>query len=114
MRLPRRIPYHTAMGLLLTGRRLSAQEALAVGLVNEVTAPEKLLDAARRWAQEMLACSPVALRATKEAAVQGLDLPLDEALGTVFPGMRALRQSEDYMEGARAFAEKRRPVWKGR
>jgi len=114
VRLPRQIPYHVAMGMLLTGRHITAQEAHALGIVNEVVPLKELMTCVRKWVDEMLACSPVALRATKEAAIRSLGMPLEQALTVIFPGMATLRQSEDYMEGARAFAEKRKPQWKGR
>jgi len=114
VRLPRQIPYHIAMGMLLTGRHITAQEAHALGIVNEVVPLKELMTCARKWANEMLACSPVALRATKESAIRSLGMPLEQALTAIFPGMAALRQSEDYMEGARAFTEKRKPQWKRR
>jgi|Deesub1362A_J573_1020465.scaffolds.fasta_scaffold00042_99 enoyl-CoA hydratase/carnithine racemase len=113
-RLPRHIPYHLAMGMILTGRRFSAQEAEAMGLVNEVVPSKELMAAAQRWASEILECSPLAVRASKEAALRGMDMGLQEAIGTVFPGMTILRESEDAVEGPRAFAEKRKPRWKGR
>lgn len=114
VRLPRYIPYHVAMGMLLTGRRITAEEAHRLGIVNEVVPLQDLMVCARNWAKDMLACSPVSLRATKEAALRSLNLPLQEALTVAFPGMTTLRMSEDYMEGARAFAEKRKPRWSGR
>ncbi|MGC8719958.1 MAG: enoyl-CoA hydratase-related protein [Thermodesulforhabdaceae bacterium] len=114
IRLPRQIPYHLAMGMLLTGRHITADEAFRLGIVNEVVPLNDLMACARKWADEMLACSPIALRVTKEIAVKSLDMPLSHALYTVFPGLQVLRNSEDYMEGARAFAEKRKPRWKGR
>jgi crotonobetainyl-CoA hydratase len=70
--------------------------------------------AAARWAGEILECSPLSIRATKEAATFGPGLPLERALDVVFPGQMALYQSEDFVEGPRAFAEKRKPQWKGR
>jgi len=79
-RLPRHIPYHLAMGLILTGRRLSAQDALRLGLVNEVVPADRLMEAAERWAAEVLECSPLAVRASKEAAVKGLSRPLGELI----------------------------------
>ncbi len=100
------------MSMLLTGRRVTAQEALQMGLVNQVVAREDLMSAAERWAKEILECSPYALRATKEAVLKGLDLPLDRAIEETFPGMKAMFESEDYKEGPRAFAEKRQPPWK--
>ena len=113
-RLPRHVPYHLAMGMLLTGRHVSAQEARELGLVSEVVAPEELLPRARSWAESILECSPLSIRASKEAAQRGLGLSLEQALDTVLPGQSAMAASEDYVEGPRAFAEKRKPNWKGR
>jgi enoyl-CoA hydratase/carnithine racemase len=112
-RLPRQIPYHLAMGMLLTGRRISAQDAKEMGLLNEVVALEDLLPAAERWAGEILGCAPLAVRACKEAILEGSSLPLKEAVGKNWPGVVSMRKSEDFVEGPRAFAEKRKPQWKG-
>lgn len=113
-RLPRQIPLKRAMGMMLTGKPISAQTALEWGLVNEVVPMDQLIATAERWAKEISVCSPLSVRATKEASMRGLDVPLAEALKTRYPATETLFASEDMIEGPRAFAEKREPQWKGR
>ncbi len=116
-RLPRAIGVKRAMGLILTGRRVSAREGEALGFVNEVTAPGALMAAARRWADLICECSPMSIRASKAAAMRGLDEPSLEAAikgQNRYDAVAALYASEDFVEGPRAFAQKRPPRWKGR
>ena len=113
-RLARSIPLKTAMGMLLTGRRVSAAEAYRAGLVNEVVPLADLMVAARRWAAEILACAPLSVQATKEAVLKGLDLSLPAAVGLVPPTMAKVLVSSDQAEGVKAFVEKRAPRWSGR
>jgi enoyl-CoA hydratase/carnithine racemase len=113
-RLPRHIPLKIAMGMLVTGRHMTASEAHRWGLVNEVVPGSRLLEVAGRWAEEMVECSPLSVQATKEAALGGLGRPLPEAMGAPYPAVARLFASDDAKEGPRAFAEKRKPVWKGR
>ncbi len=113
-RLTRQIPLKPAMGMLLTGRLVSAHEGLRLGFVNEVVEPAELMTAAQRWADEILECSPLLLRLTKEAIREGHGLDVDAAIARDWeeriPRMLA---SKDYIEGPRAFAEKRQPEWTG-
>lgn len=113
-RLPRIIPQKQALGMILTGRRVSAEEGLRLGFVNETTTREGLMPAARRWAAQILECSPMSIRASKQAIHRGLDKPtLEEAITTIYPAVQELYDSADFVEGPKAFAEKRPPKWTG-
>ena len=113
-RLPRQIPYHAAMGVILAGKRLSAVEAERYGLVNEVVPLDKLMETAQHWAAEILLGAPLSVQASKEATLKGLAMPLEQALDANFPTALEMQSSEDYIEGPQAFAQKRPPNWKGR
>ena len=113
-RLPRQIGLKQAMGYLLTGRHMSAQRAYELGLVNQVVPLAELDAAVDEWVRDILRCSPLALRSTKESTLRGLELPLSEATGRVWEWEAKRRSSRDAAEGPRAFAEKRAPRWEGR
>ena len=113
-RLPRQIPYHIAMGFMFTAKHVSAAEAHRWGLVNEVVPQDELMDAVKRWTDAILKCSPLAIRATKEAVNRGRDMREEVATAHNFPAAAAMAYSEDFIEGPLAFAEKRPPQWKGR
>lgn len=114
-RLPRVVGLKHAMGMMLTGRRVGAEEGHRLGFVNEV-AEGDVLESARRWAMEILACSPMSVRATKQAVLRGLDVPVEAALVDEwsYDAMKAMLASQDAVEGPAAFAEKRAPAWTGR
>jgi acetyl-CoA C-acetyltransferase len=115
-RLPRQIGLKRAMSLILTGRRVSAAEGEELGFVNEVTEPGELMATARRWAQQIIECSPMSIRASKQMVLKGLDEPtLADAYRNQerYPATRALFRSSDVIEGPLAFAQKRPPKWKG-
>ncbi len=113
-RLPRQLPLKIAMGMILTARHITAQEAYRVGLVNEVVPLKELMPCAERWANDILRCAPICIRASKEGAMTGLDLPLDAAMNNNYYLHQVMHLSEDTLEGPRAFSEKREPHWKGR
>jgi len=118
LRLPRRLPRAIAMEMMLTGRRLSAQEALGFGLVNRVVPREALMESARDLAERVLAAAPLAAAAIKAVASATEALGVEQGYALLRSGQveayNRLRRSDDYFEGARAFAEKRRPQWRGR
>lgn len=114
-RLPRMIGQKQALGMILTGRRVSAAEGKALGFVNEVVPQGQALEGAKRWAAMILECSPLAVRASKQCVYAGLDEPtLQKAIGTMYPAQQRNRDSQDFIEGPRAFAEKRKPNWQNR
>ena len=113
-RLPRMMPQKIAMGYILTGRHMTAQEAHRWGIVNEVVPLADLMSTVERWAQDILEGAPLSIRASKQAAMMGLGQPLDIALNLEYAQSIAMRRSEDIVEGPKAFAEKRKPSWKGR
>ncbi|SOE99893.1 Enoyl-CoA hydratase/carnithine racemase [Burkholderia sp. OK233] len=111
--LQRQIPYRQAMAMLMTGRRVSAREALDMGLVNEVVPRAELDAAVERWVQALLACAPLSLQAIKQVVKRTSTLSPADAQALRLPALVAALQSEDANEGVRAFQEKRKPVWSG-
>jgi crotonobetainyl-CoA hydratase len=113
-RLARQIGMKKAMGLILTGRFIDAPEALALGLVNELVRPEDLKRTVEQWCADILSNSPVAIRASKQSVMRGLDEPsLAAAMQNQadYPAFADWQKSADAREGPRAFAEKRKPNW---
>ncbi len=118
IKLPKRIPYHVAMDLLLTGRWFDAEEALRWGIVKEICTPSALLDTAWALARLLESGPPLVYAAIKEVVRESENMRFQDALSRITKRQLAsvdrLYSSDDQLEGARAFAEKRDPVWKGR
>ena len=112
-RLPRQIGLKNAMGMMLSGRRVSAAEGQQLGFVNEVVPVGQAVAGAKRWAAQILECAPLSVRASKEAAMRGLGLQLEEAMAVRYDGIAAMVKSQDFIEGPLAFSQKRPPKWQG-
>lgn len=113
-RLPRQLPLKIAMGHLLTGRDMSAARAAELGLVNDVVPKSELDTVVRLYVDDILTCAPLAVRATKECVMRGLDYSLAEATTRNYEWEQRRLASDDAKEGPKAFAEKRPPVWTGK
>ncbi len=113
-RLPRTVGLGRALEMILTGETIDAQEAYRIGLVNRVVPLAELMPTARRWAETICERGPLAVRAAKEAVLRGLSLPLPDGLRLEAFLSGTLRGTEDAAEGPRAFAEKRKPLYRAR
>lgn len=118
IKLPKRIPYHIAMELLLTGRWFDAEEAHRWGLINEIHPKERLMDRTMELAQLLASGPPLVYAAIKEIVRDAEDSKFQDSMNRItkrqLRTVDVLYSSEDQLEGARAFSEKRDPVWKGR
>jgi E-phenylitaconyl-CoA hydratase len=113
-RLPRAVPLAKAMEIVLMAETISAQEAYRIGLINKVVPQAELMNEVDRWVATLLERGPLALRTAKQAILQGLEMPLDEGLRLEQRLFKGLLSTEDAVEGPRAFAEKRKPNFKGK
>jgi len=114
-RLPRQIGPKRALGMILTGRHVPAEEGMALGFVNEVVPGEELMQTANRWAASICECAPLSIRASKDVVYRSLDFAsLEESMTAKYQSVKAMIKSEDFVEGPRAFAEKRAPNWRGK
>jgi len=113
-RLPREIGMKRALGMMLTGRHVPAAEGKELGFVNAVVSEGQALEEARRWAEMILECAPLSVRASKQTAMEGMGEPsLEAAMAAKYDLVGAMSRGKDYIEGPLAFSEKRKPNWSG-
>ena len=114
-RLPKQIGPKRALGMILTGRHVTPQEGKDLGFVNEVVPHEELMDAAMRWANQILECAPLSIRASKDVVYKSLDsASLQDSMEAQYESVKSTVGSEDFVEGPKAFSEKRPPNWQGK
>ncbi len=114
-RLAREIGSKRALGMILTGRHVTAEEGRQLGFVTAVVPHENLMDGARNWARQICECAPLSIRASMDVVYRSLDTAsLEESMRARYDSVAAMLAGEDFIEGPKAFAEKRKPNWKGR
>lgn len=114
-RLPRQIGPKRALGMILTGRHVSPDEGKELGFVNDVVPHDQLMEAALGWAKQICACAPLSIRASKDVVYKSLDsASLQDAMEAKYDTVKAMVGSEDFIEGPKAFSEKRAPNWQGK
>ena len=113
-RLPRQIGVKRALSMILTGRHVSAEEGMSLGFVNDVVPHDQLMERTLEWANMITQCAPLSIRASKDVVYKSLDNSLRASMETQYDSVKALFSSEDFIEGPKAFAEKRPPNWSGR
>jgi enoyl-CoA hydratase/carnithine racemase len=111
--LQRQIPFRKAMGMMLTGKRIKAAEALMLGLINEVVPRAELDAAVARWVNDILACAPLSVQAIKQVVRNTGTMSATQAQALRLPALVAALNSSDSQEGVKAFQEKRKPQWTG-